>query len=72
MDLIKTQGTIENPVPLTLEEATSRLSVKSHLLDEATKLLARMEDQLKGAQTRMNEQEVELRELREELSKADG
>jgi len=66
-------GNIKNdPPPISLEEATRRLQVKDHLLNEATKLLARLQDELKGCRTRLLGQERELMELREELSKPEG
>ncbi len=58
--------------PISLEEAQRRLQVKDHLLNEATKLLARLQDELKGCRARLIEQERELMELREELSKPEG
>ena len=60
-------GTITNDPPKPTE-----LQVKSHLLEEATKLLARLQDELKGCRARLIEQERELMELREELSKPEG
>ena len=49
-----------------------QLAVKTHLLNEATKLLARMGDNLKFARDHIVDLELELRDLREELNKPSG
>jgi len=60
-------GTITNNPPKPTE-----LEVKRHLLEEATKLLARLQDELQGCRRRLIEQEQELMQLREELNKPEG
>ena len=69
---LKMEGTIVNTPPISYEEALRRLKMKEHLLDEATKLIERMQDELGGARRRLVEQEGELRSLREELNKPSG
>lgn len=69
--LLGVQGTIVNEEDSPTELA-KQLQAKTHLLEEATKLVAKMQDELLGARRRLSEQEDELRALREELSKPSG
>ncbi len=68
---MKVEGTIVNGEN-SPEELKKQLTIKTHLLEEATKLVARLQDEMRGARTRMSEQEAELHDLREELNKPTG
>ena len=62
---LKVQGHIENGgAPKSMDN--------TQLLEEATKLIGKLQDELKGIRTRLVEQEAELRDLREELNKPTG
>lgn len=68
---VKCEGTIVNEQD-SPQEIKALLELRTHLLGEATKLVMKLQDELKGCASRLREQEIELRELREELNKPTG